>query len=182
MRLAISDYGKRRARKDTATFTFTVTSKAHGSHVVVAPARFMDAIESHGWCLAYGKHRAEGRRLAVRGWFRDEEKMVWLHRYIWKMANREATKEIDHIDGNPLNNSEENLRAATPAQNRRNRPMLRTNTSGITGVTARDGKFIARIRDGVRVIHLGRFSTAEEARQARNAAVLKYHGEFGVLS
>lgn len=42
---------------------------------------------------------------------------------------------VDHLDGNPLNNSLTNLIPKTPAQNGRNQKKFATNTSGFTGLS-----------------------------------------------
>jgi hypothetical protein len=59
-----------------------------------------------------------------------------VHRIIWVLLNGslDPTKVIDHIDGNPWNNTASNLRAVTPADNLRNKAISPKNTSGITGV------------------------------------------------
>lgn len=61
----------------------------------------------------------------------------FLHRILWVMRNGSINDElvIDHIDGNCLNNSKENLRVVERAVNQRNLKMSKTNTSGKTGVT-----------------------------------------------
>jgi hypothetical protein len=47
-------------------------------------------------------------------------------------------KVVDHIDGNPLNNTRDNLRLVDQHVNTLNRGMSRTNTSGVTGVCRDD--------------------------------------------
>lgn len=44
------------------------------------------------------------------------------------------SKIVDHIDGNPSNNSVDNLRLVCPADNQRNRKPCYNNSSGVTGV------------------------------------------------
>jgi hypothetical protein len=64
-------------------------------------------------------------------------KTDWLvHRILWVMRNGEidAGLEIDHIDGNSLNNSADNLRLVSAAVNSRNQKQQRNNSSGVTGV------------------------------------------------
>ena len=90
------------------------------------------------------------------------------HRLIWEMVVGPIPKgmQIDHINGKRSDNRISNLRLVTQAENSRNMKMLRTNTSGVTGVTLgkKMKKWRARISDsnGQR-IHLGYFHTKEEA-------------------
>jgi len=64
-------------------------------------------------------------------------KTVWIaHRILWVIRNGDidAGLEIDHIDGNALNNSVENLRLVSTSVNNRNQKQQRNNSSGVTGV------------------------------------------------
>lgn len=85
--------------------------------------------------------------------------------------------EVDHIDHDRGNDRWANLRVSTKAENGTNRPIRRTNKSGITGVhwDAQRGKWFAAIHPGRRTVALGRFDTIEEATAARNAAEAQYH-------
>lgn len=87
--------------------------------------------------------------------------------------------EIDHIDGDALNNRLANLRMATHAQNRQNLNPHRKNTSGYMGVSwhVRVGRYAARIHRG-RTIHLGYFNTALEAAAAYEGAAAVIRGEW----
>jgi hypothetical protein len=86
----------------------------------------------------------------------------------------------DHINGNGLDNRRSNLRAATKAENGRNRGVQRNSKSGLKCVyfEKRRSKWRASIKvDGKRK-HLGYFDTPEGASLAYQAAAKRYYGEF----
>jgi hypothetical protein len=89
--------------------------------------------------------------------------------------------EVDHINGDALDNRASNLRLCTKKENKRNRKNSKANTSGFKGVhfDSRMGMFRARIRtDTLGNLHLGWFETAREAAAAYSMAAVKHHGEF----
>jgi hypothetical protein len=64
-------------------------------------------------------------------------KTLWLvHRILWVMRNGsiDINLEIDHINGNTLNNSVENLRLVSTIINNRNQKQYKNNSTGTTGV------------------------------------------------
>ena len=87
--------------------------------------------------------------------------------------------EIDHVDGNSLNNRFLNLRQATQSQNLANRSVQKNNKLGIKGVyrTPR-GRYRAQIGKDGKVIKLGHHNTSEAAARAYRKAAKKYFGEF----
>lgn len=89
--------------------------------------------------------------------------------------------ETDHIDLDRLNNRRSNLRIVTHQQNQCNQPPQSNNTSGVTGVSYYPPrhKYRARIKVSQKEIHLGYYSTFEEAVQARNVGMELMFGEFG---
>jgi len=90
-----------------------------------------------------------------------------------------TTPQIDHINGDGLDNRRSNLRAATASQNAVNRPMQRNNTSGIAGARKMPwGKWRATVKYKGKQISLGMFLTADEAREARASALRRLFGEF----
>ena len=62
------------------------------------------------------------------------------HRIIWVLTYGSIEPEmvIDHLDGDPLNNSIENLRLTTCAVNQKNKRPLCSSKTGITGVSLTD--------------------------------------------
>ena len=85
---------------------------------------------------------------------------------------------VDHHDGEPTNNSVENLRWATHQENMQNRPVNKNNTSGYKGVTFDKGKWRAQIKIDGKQITLGRFETIEEAVAVRSARANEVFGVF----
>jgi len=100
------------------------------------------------------------------------------HRLIYKMFNDENIDgcEIDHIDGNPLNNKLENLRLVTHRANMLNQKLRNTNKSGRCGVSksVTNNKWRSTIWDNNKQIELGTYNTLQDAIRARAAAEKNY--------
>jgi hypothetical protein len=107
-------------------------------------------------------------------------KSVKLHRFL---MNPKENEYVDHINHNTLDNRKENLRVCTNEENCRNKRTYKNNTSGVKGVTwmKKNQVWIARITYNKKRIHLGCFSTLEEAKKSRQEAEIKYFGEFRYL-
>ena len=91
---------------------------------------------------------------------------------------------IDHENHNPLDNTKNNLRVCTQAENNKNVEKRRHNTSGFKGVFWHKGtnKWRARIGVNKKHIHVGLFKDKTKAAAAYNKAALKYHKEFACLN
>ena len=106
-------------------------------------------------------------------------KIYRAHRLAWLyMTGEWPSQEIDHIDGNGLNNRFSNLRLASHSQNICNSRVRRDNKLGIRGVSRRGNRFRARIRISGKRIDLGYFDTPEEASVAYQKAAQEHFGEF----
>jgi hypothetical protein len=103
------------------------------------------------------------------------QRQIRMHRSI---LGASAGSEVDHRDGDGLNNRRSNLRPATSAQNQHNRRKQCNNTSGFKGVDRRGDLWRARISAGNKRLELGLFATPELAHAAYADAAVKLHGEF----
>jgi hypothetical protein len=102
-----------------------------------------------------------------------------MHRLILRV---DANTQVDHRDGNGLNNTRGNLRPATHAQNQHNSRLRKDNQSGFKGVHRQGNRWVARIRVDGEQKHLGSFRTPEEAARAYDAAALRLRGEYARLN
>ncbi|MBK9496425.1 MAG: HNH endonuclease [Xanthomonadales bacterium] len=123
-------------------------------------------------------HDEKGRRYRLVRVFGER---YTAHRLAWLFVHGTfPANMIDHINGDGEDNRIVNLREATHSDNARNRCISKRNMSGFKGVDFRpDGKkWRASICVNRKLIHLGLFSTPEEAHEAYVAAAIRLHGEF----
>lgn len=110
---------------------------------------------------------------------RRKQQMVRMHRLIMLP---DPDEQVDHINGDGLDNRRCNLRLCTLGQNRCNLSKYRNNASGRKGVWWSQGRWCAAIRKGGRAYHLGRFLDRDAAARAYDSAALELHGEFARLN
>ena len=101
------------------------------------------------------------------------------HRIIFMMHHGYIPKVIDHIDGNPLNNSIENLRESCSQTNQYNRKLGRNNTSGCKNVSfnKKNNLWQIHIRCNKKV-HAWYVESLELAELVAYEARIKLHGAF----
>lgn len=102
------------------------------------------------------------------------------HRLIWFLHYGYLPKCIDHIDGNGLNNSLENLREVTQSQNLLNTGKRSTNTTGHKNVYFNKAakKYQVQLFVDKKVKYIGTFDDLELAALVAEEARNKYHGEY----
>ena len=122
--------------------------------------------------------KKNGKFYAVRD---VDNKHVHMHRIIMSVPN---DLEIDHRDGNGLNNQKDNLRYSTRLGNVANIGLRRNNTSGFKGVSfnRKSGKWTAQVGIDGKNIYLGRFSSMEEAAETYDSIVKDLYGDFAWLN
>jgi hypothetical protein len=102
--------------------------------------------------------------------------------YLW-MTGEWPTDEIDHINGDAGDDRWTNLRPATSLQQKHNRKVRKSSTTGLKGVlwSQRDNSWTARICVNGSNVHLGTFRTPEAAHEAYRAAAERHFGSFARL-
>lgn len=84
------------------------------------------------------------------------------------------SRDIDHKDTDPANNSWNNLRLATESQNIANSRLRKDNTTGYKGVSKKGNRYIVRVGND----WVGTFTTSESAARAYDDAACERYGEF----
>ena len=147
---------------------------SRGLFALVDPDIF-EAVSSWKWAAIPQSHTREKWR--ARGYPPgDSSKRVYLHRVV--LGITDPTIEIDHINGDTLDNRRENLRVLDRSSNQANRGPNRNNTTGFKGVTKFRGGFLAQAPHW----SAGPFPTAEEAAKAYDAKARELWGEYAYLN
>ena len=141
----------------------------------VIDASDVPIVEKNNWHAMVSPRSVYAAKNSCRG---GKRVMVIMHRLLIQAPDK---LEVDHIDGDGLNNSRCNLRLATKAQNAHNSRTPINNTSGYKGVwwNKRDNVFLCRIGVNGKYKHLGSFRCATSAHLAYRKASAELHGAFG---
>jgi hypothetical protein len=101
-------------------------------------------------------------------------KRVYLHRFLMEPS---PELEVDHVNGDSLDNRRSNLRAVTHRENLRNR----RRGYGVTGernvYVAASGRYVVKLHSRPHRIHVGTFPTLSEAVEAAACARALHFGE-----
>lgn len=118
------------------------------------------------------------------------KRTVFMHRWL---LDAPAGLEVDHRNGNGLDNRRSNLRLATHAQNainhRRSSPSKSSRYHGVCWNKARNCWRVVicagereRERGPAKQIYIGSFRNEVAAARAYDRAALRHHGEFAVTN
>jgi len=107
---------------------------------------------------------------------------ISLHRFI---MNAEKGVQVDHADGNGLDNQKSNLRLCTHVQNSMNKKGW--SKHGLKGLgfikdCIPSRQWRASIRVNKKLIHIGLYASKIDAAIAYNIAAIKHFGEFAKLN
>jgi hypothetical protein len=134
-----------------------------------------DELSKYKWCSCSGR-AARPRRI------KGEPKFLIMSRVI---MDAPKGMEVDHRDGNPLNNQRHNLRVCTPAENQHNqKKQSRQTSSQYKGVHWHKAskRWMARIKKDKKKHYLGCFEVEEDAARVYDKAARTLFGKFARLN
>ena len=115
--------------------------------------------------------------------YNNKKKSLKCSRIIFLLYHGYLTegKQVDHADGNSLNNKVDNIRESTKYQNAQNRGIRPENTSGHKNVywDKRNKKWKVQIYANGKYYYFGLYEKLEDAIKVAIEARKKLHGEFG---
>ena len=148
-----------------------------GGRVALVDDEDFEFISKHKWHAnthTYSRHLIYAKT-------RFHTKILLMHRLI--MGAKEG-ENIDHINGNGLDNRRCNLRIATHSQNGANQRARKGGTSRYKGVFwhKRDKRWVAKITSNKQIIHLGNFANEIKAAKTYDINAVLLFGEFARLN
>lgn len=135
-----------------------------------------EELSKHKWFYSNG--------YAIRSITLKNKKQSKAGMHIAIMGKKEGF-EIDHINGDRLDNRRENLRHVTHQQNIQNqKPSREGNSSRYKGVfwNKRDEKWRSLIKLDGKTYHLGCYKGERDAAIAYNEAAIRFFGEYARLN
>ena len=144
-------------------------------YVAIVDDEDFDYLVQYSW---YAK-KASGRKGSQ--YYAQNWKLGKMHRFIMKCPKG---MQVDHINHNPMDNRKSNLRICTLKENlynRRRKPHPKTN-SRYLGVFPSGKKWVASIGVNYKKIHIGTFTTADDAAKAYDREARKHFGQYANLN
>jgi len=153
-------------------------------YVAIVDDKNFERLNAIKWCACennntvYALHNFKNKKTG-------KQEMVSMHRFIMGLPKK---SKIDHVDGNGLNNLEENLRHCESADNQHNMKVKRkNNTTGYKGISYvpkvyKNKPYTAHICFHGKLIHIGYFETDIEAAMAYDKKAIELFGGFSCLN
>ena len=125
--------------------------------------------------IAYMGNKRPSRIISIHGHQYRAHRLAFLY-----MKGHWPLDQVDHKDGDGLNNRWLNIRECNQSQNMCNRRVQKNNHLGVKGVNycEKTKKYRALITKNGKRIYLGYHDTLEVAAYTHQKAAKKYHREF----
>lgn len=140
---------------------------------------FYHALITHKWhCHNVKRKTYYARRSVMKN---GVIKTIYMHHIILPPKDG---YEIDHKNGNGLDNRRKNLRFVTRSQNHANIGKTLGRSSKFKGVykDKRINKWVSRIKVNQKNIYLGSFKNEKDAARVYNKYAVKFFGDFSKLN
>lgn len=147
-----------------------ISSHTYGDQWVYFDDIDKDLIMRYRWGI---QRKKNGKMYATA---KKNKLTIFMHSYLLNDLN------IDHINGDGLDNRRCNLRKATPVQNSYNRGANKNNTTGFKGVSRLGIKYTAQIHFNRKKLHIGVFDKIEDAAKAYDKKAIELFGEYAQLN
>lgn len=150
--------------------------------VTIVDDEDFEELKKYKWCCTYSANKLYAKRAKWLGRaFKPTGLNVYMHREIMKPPEG---LQVDHIDGNGLNNTRSNLRISTQQQNLMNasastRKDKSSKYKGVSFTRTNTNKpWKVLIKKDWKQKSYGSFSTEEEAARKYNEKAKELFGEF----
>lgn len=134
-----------------------------------------ELIAGHNWFASNSRADHWYARMNLNG------RTVLMHRFL----TGGKFKQVDHINGDGLDNRRSNLREVTAIQNQQNRRKQRRKASsrykGVCFVNKHQS-WEARIYINTKQTYIGKFNNEEDAARAYDEVAKEHFGEFALLN
>lgn len=154
--------------------------KNKGKYVALVDDNLFDELNQFNWYAQKGDKTFYACR-----WIRvssGKQQLISMHNDVFRLLG--IIGQPDHKNQDGLDNRIENLRPATPSQQKCNQSKYANNTSGFRGVSfaKHTNKFRAIAQFNGTRKHLGYFDNPVQAAIVRDEYVKQHHGDFAVLN
>jgi len=140
--------------------------------------------DDYALCSKYKWHMGTSGHIQFSTHDSEHKTFMWqIHRIIMR-DKLCGDLQVDHIDGDKLNNQKSNLRVCTARENCMNGKKQKYATSKYKGVYYVPGmrNWAAQIVVHRKRIYLGRYATEEEAALVYNKSAVEHFGEFSCVN
>lgn len=152
-----------------------------GIYTAIIDVQDLTLVSQINWHPIFSRACTDRKWVYAQGWDGNSRQNVLMHRLV---TGAMKGQQVDHIDGNTLNNTRANLRICSATENRGNRRSVRSGTKfkGVQYEAWRRSPYRAIVYHQHKRYRLGCFGTAEEAARAYDAKALELFGEFAMTN
>ena len=167
---------------DENTVGIVIDSPKHGEKICIIDREDLGRVSAfENWC-AWGHEGYTSYAMSKIGYaYTGFQSNVLIHRLVMSFP----LSQIDHINGNGMDNRKTNLRCATNSENMRNRKRT-IGSSAYRGVCRRKGAisnpWVAYARENSRLKYLGVYPDEKSAAKVYNEYIRNNYGDFASLN